>query len=177
MKFEITKIAIIGDQIVTTEQEARAAARNALDWNGSSEGDSQAECMVAEVCDDDGNITGHEVLSDWGAKANHSNDNPEVLATFTTEAEANAFAVAYNEKALADWAKCDWVELPRPIDFIYFGGCDRGDYPQSRRATISANAGTEEIEVTGYGNATYLRDAHSFAALTSAVEKLVEALK
>ena len=179
---KITRIAIIGTQIVTDESEVTAAAREALDWNGYQESDSPVEYEAIPDTDEDENIKSYSVFERWGSKSNRDHDNMDCVGTFPTEAEADAEAKKRNDGALADFSKAEWIELPQPVDFIYFGGCTQGNYPQTRVAEVTAHIGGDaiperRITARGYGEVRFIRATHSHTALSNAVDNLIEKLR
>lgn len=184
MQNSISQIAIIGTRIVTNEDEARDAAEFLLSWHG--EGEDERDPLQVEACeqyDEDGEPTGKwEVREKWGANVKRDTSDLKTIATLDTEEEARFWADRDNTDALEDLiAGAEWHALPQPISFLWFPGCRRGQYPQSRCADLTASLtnsdGTEKtITVTGYGDAPYLREPHSHKALQDALEKLIAAL-
>ena len=159
---------------MTDQSGADRAARFALDWNGSCEGDEMLECCAFSP--EDGEDGGQHVVHGCaGRKA--GGDDGDLIAKFETFGEADAFAAAYNAAALAKMAEADWTTLPRPVDHFYFGRCDFGKYPKSRLARIAVSVGGKEITVTGYGNSKFIGDRFSYDAMVAAINKLVEALR
>lgn len=94
------------------------------------------------------------------------------------EAEANANADNHNAEAVAEVINsAEWIELPLEPDFVWFPGCEQGQYPQSRRATVSLRFGDVEVEATGYGQSRFIRDSHCHAAVAEALSRVCDAVK
>lgn len=177
----VARIAIVGEEIVTSEAQALAAAKKSLAWFGNSENDRDPlEVEVSPEWDaEKEEETGRfEVRECWGEKARRDYGEGRVVGIYATEEEANAAAEKHNAEAVQTIVnQTTWIELPVEPDFIWFGGCEQGNYPQSRRATVSMRIGQVEIEATGYGQVRFIRDSHCHAALESALEKVVDAIK
>lgn len=175
---KITKIGICGERIVTNEDEARAAARHHLDWYGYEEGERdplEVECWD----DEDGKW---HVRPCYGREVQRS-DSFDDVAVFESEAGADAYCAEHNAKAVQDQLDAiEWHELPLPLEYLDFDGCKSGNYPQSRRAYLEAVIGDfatsgADVSVVGYGDAGYISQRHSHAALSNAVDALLEKLK
>jgi len=177
---ETTRIALVGEEIVTNEAEALIAARNALAWHGNSENDRHPELVECyPEINEEGEETGrYEVRECWGDKASRDSDNLEVISTYDTEAEAEAHVSRHNNEAAQSLVNAaEWIELPVEPDFIWFPGCEQGKYPQSRQATISLRFGAAEVEATGYGDSRFIRDTFNHAAAAGALERVCDAVK
>jgi|SRR5882757_200939 len=168
----ITQIGIIHTELVCNQDQTNEAARFVLDWNGDSEGDSPLEFYYADADVDDIKFY---VFPRWGHRASRSSDF-DPIEVFTDEYTAAAWVNEANDKALADMEEVEWIELPKPVDFIYFGGCSEGQYPQSRIAKITAVSNGTELTGIGYGHVTYIRDRHSAEALNNAIKDLIAKL-
>jgi hypothetical protein len=179
----ITKLAIVGTQVVSDEAEALSAAQDALQWHGSSEEDR--DCLEVEVSPEwskeSGDESGrYEVRECWGSRANRSYGDGAIVAVYNTEAEADAHAAKHNAKAAQDIAdSAEWVELPLPVTFAYLTN-SRGSYPQSRRAevSISFSAGHHGPAVAGHGtgNVRFVADSFSRVAAEEALNDAVDQL-
>ena len=169
---KITRLAIIGGEIVTDQRSADEAARFARDWMGSSEADDMVECRVISPDDGGKNL----VYECWG-RCVATRDDGDLVAEFTSLEKAEDFAAAYNAAALAKMADAEWVNLPRAIDHFHFGGCEQGGYPLSHTATLRVSVDGKEIEFAGYGDARFIGDSDSREAMLAAIGKLIEALR
>lgn len=180
----ITKLAIVGEQVVENEAEALSVAQSQLQWHGSSEEDR--DCLEVEVSpewsEESGDESGrYEVRECWGSRVNRSYGDGAVVAVYNTEAEADAHAAKHNAKAAQDIAdSAEWIELPFPASFAYLNN-SRGSYPQSRRSevSISFGAGHHAPSVTGHGTGSVRFVADTFSrvaaeeALRDAVDQLI----
>ena len=170
---QITRIAVIGAQIVTNQNEANEAARFNLNWNGYNEGDMPLEVRV--VKSDCGRL--YDVAPCWGREAGRVSFY-SLQRQFTTLADAEGYAEGWNEIAFENESNPGWIKLPVPVDYIRFEGCTQGRYPQSRIARISYSVDEcGECVVTGCGSVVNVSNWHSHDALRGAVSALIEALK
>lgn len=174
------RIAIIGTEVVTNEAEALNAAKEHLAWFGNSEVDhSPLEVEVSAEWDAENESESgrFEVRECWGEKVNRDFGEGEVVSIHATEAEAEAAAAKHNDAAVESIVNsATWFDLPVEPDSVWFPGCTHGQYPQSRRATVSVHIGGVEIEATGYGQVRFIRDTHCHAAVESALEKVCAAI-
>lgn len=176
---KITKIGICGERLVTDEASAKEAARNYLDWYGYNEGEREP-LEVDSWEDGDGKWRVHPC---YGREVLRWDDGVEDVAVFDQEAEADAYCAAHNAKAVQDQLDAiEWHELPFPLEWLDFDGCKAGNYPQRRRAYInavigeSASAGAK-VSAIGFGDAPYMFKKHSHAALSNAVDALLNKLR
>jgi hypothetical protein len=173
-----SRIAIVGTEIVTTEAEARDAARKYLDWFGSSEeerGPLEVEVNPEWDRENDCETGRFEVRECYGSETSLDCYDLNVIGVYDTEAEAEAVADKHNEEALAQVMDADWIEVPAKIDSVWLN-VERGNYPQSRRAEVTITIDGVDVVGTGHGSVRFVRDVFCIGAVQSALEEAVECI-
>jgi hypothetical protein len=174
-----SRVAIVGTEIVTTEAEARDAARKYLDWFGSSEEDrGPLEVEVNPEWDRENDCeTGRfEVRECYGSETSLDCYDLNVIGIYHTKAEAKAIADKHNEEALKQVMNVDWIEVPAEIDSVWLN-VSRGNYPQSRHAEVTITIDGVDVIGTGRGSVRFVRDVFCAGAVQSALEEAVECIK